>query len=152
MRRDVLLEARGRALEVIKLPVPQSPVLMGADAAREVLATPGTLVRPAGFRLAASYVNFLLCNGALILPSFDDPHDALARDILAEQFPGRAIRQVPGREQEVWNYFRNNPDAVASLRAPIFEDKVIDYILELATINEKSVSREDLYKEDEADA
>jgi trigger factor len=61
-------------------------------------------------------------------------------------------RQVPGREQEVWDYFRTNPSAVASLRAPIFEDKVIDYILELATINEKSVSREDLYKEDEADA
>ena len=61
-------------------------------------------------------------------------------------------RQVPGREQELWDYFRKNPSAVASLRAPIFEDKVIDYILELATINEKSVSREDLYKEDEANA
>src|SRR5207253_10392101 len=35
-------------------------------------------------------------------------------------------RQVPGKEQEIWDYYRNNPDAVASLRAPIFEDKVID--------------------------
>lgn len=58
-------------------------------------------------------------------------------------------RQVPGREQEVWDYFRKNPSAVASLRAPIFEDKVIDYILELATITDKTVSREDLYKDDE---
>jgi trigger factor len=58
-------------------------------------------------------------------------------------------RQVPGREQEVWDYFRKNPSAVASLRAPIFEDKVIDYILELATVTEKTVSREELYKEDE---
>jgi trigger factor len=58
-------------------------------------------------------------------------------------------RQVPGREQEVWDYFRKNPAAVASLRAPIFEDKVIDFILELATVSEKKVSREDLYKEDE---
>src|SRR5262249_28501001 len=33
-------------------------------------------------------------------------------------------RQVPGREQQVWEYFRNNPTAVASLRAPIFEEKV----------------------------
>lgn len=97
-RLEAARDARGRALEVIKLPVPRSPVLMGADAASEVLATPGTLVRPAGFRLAASYVNFLLCNDALILPAFDDPHDALARDLLAEQFPGRVIRQVPGRE------------------------------------------------------
>ena len=59
-------------------------------------------------------------------------------------------RQVPGREQEVWDFYRNNPDALASLRAPIFEDKVIDFILELAKITDKTVSREDLFKEDEA--
>ncbi|MBN8936088.1 MAG: trigger factor [Rhizobiales bacterium] len=59
-------------------------------------------------------------------------------------------RQVPGREQEVWNFYRNNPDALASLRAPIFEDKVIDFILELASITEKTVTREELYKDDEA--
>jgi trigger factor len=59
-------------------------------------------------------------------------------------------RQVPGREQEVWEFYRNNPDALASVRAPIFEDKVIDYIVELAKITDKTVSREELYKEDEA--
>jgi trigger factor len=59
-------------------------------------------------------------------------------------------RQVPGREQEVWDFYRNNPDALASVRAPIFEDKVIDYILELAKITDKTVSREELYKEEEA--
>ena len=59
-------------------------------------------------------------------------------------------RQVPGREKEIWDYYRNNPGAVASLRAPIFEDKVVDFILELAKITDKTVSREDLYKEDEA--
>src|SRR5215212_540326 len=58
-------------------------------------------------------------------------------------------RQVPGREQEVWDFYRNNADALASVRAPIFEDKVIDYILELAKITDKTVSREELYKEDE---
>ena len=58
-------------------------------------------------------------------------------------------RQVPGREQEVWDFYRNNPDALASLRAPIFEDKVIDFILELAKVADKTVSREELYKEDE---
>ena len=58
-------------------------------------------------------------------------------------------RQVPGREQEVWDFYRNNPDALGSLRAPIFEDKVIDFILELAKITDKTVSRDELYKEDE---
>src|ERR1044071_1545575 len=56
-------------------------------------------------------------------------------------------RQMPGQEQRVWEFNRNNPDALASLRAPIFEDKVIDYILELAKITDKTVSREELYKE-----
>jgi trigger factor len=59
-------------------------------------------------------------------------------------------RQAPGHEQQVWDFYRNNPNALASLRAPIFEDKVVDYILELAQISEKQVSREDLYKDDEA--
>jgi trigger factor len=58
-------------------------------------------------------------------------------------------RQVPGREQEVWDFYRNNPDALASLRAPIFEDKVIDFIVELAKVTDKTVSREELFKEDE---
>lgn len=59
-------------------------------------------------------------------------------------------RQVPGKEQEIWDFYRQNPGAVASVRAPIFEDKVIDYILELAKISEKTVTREDLYKDDDA--
>ena len=59
-------------------------------------------------------------------------------------------RQMPGQEQKVWEFYRINPDALAGLRAPIFEDKVIDYILELAKITDKTVTREELYKEDEA--
>jgi trigger factor len=59
-------------------------------------------------------------------------------------------RQVPGREQEVWEFYRKNPEAVASLRAPIYEDKVVDYVLELAKVTEKTVPREELRKDDEA--
>lgn len=68
---------------------------------------------------------------------------------------GRAVieraRQMPGREKEVWDYYRNNANALAQLRAPIYEDKVVDFILELAKVTEKKVSREDLYKDDEAE-
>ena len=59
------------------------------------------------------------------------------------------VRQLPGREQEVWDYYRNNPNALAALRAPLFEDKVVDFILELAEVTDKQVSREELFKEDE---
>ena len=58
-------------------------------------------------------------------------------------------RQVPGREQEVWEYYQKNPAAVAGIRAPIFEEKVVDFLVELAAVTEKQVSREDLLKDDE---
>jgi trigger factor len=58
-------------------------------------------------------------------------------------------RQVPGREQEVWDYFKKNPGAINGIRAPIFEDKVVDFLVELAKVTDKQVSREDLLKDDE---
>jgi len=58
-------------------------------------------------------------------------------------------RQMPGREKEVWDYYRNNANALAQLRAPIYEDKVVDFILELANVTEKRVTREELYKDEE---
>lgn len=50
-----------------------------------------------GRRLAASYANFLIVNGAVLMPAYDDPADAAAADILARAFPGREIVQVPCR-------------------------------------------------------
>jgi trigger factor len=58
-------------------------------------------------------------------------------------------RQLPGREQQVWDYYRKNPGALAALRAPLFEDKVVDFLIELATVTEKQVSRDELFKQDE---
>ena len=62
------------------------------------------------------------------------------------------VRQFPGQEQRVWDYYRQNPEAVASLRAPIFEEKVVDFLLELAEVTEKKVSREELFKEEDESA
>ncbi len=58
-------------------------------------------------------------------------------------------RQFPGQEEQVWNLYRNNPQALAALRAPIFEDKVVDFILELAEVTDKPVSRTELLQEEE---
>src|SRR5262245_56801727 len=58
-------------------------------------------------------------------------------------------RQVPGREQEIWDYYRKNPQAMAGVRAPIFEEKVVDFLVELAKVTDKPVTREELYKEEE---
>ena len=58
-------------------------------------------------------------------------------------------RQMPGREQEVWDYYRKNPQAMAGIRAPIYEEKVVDFLLELAKVTDKTVTKEELFKEDE---
>jgi len=61
-------------------------------------------------------------------------------------------RQFPGQEQQVWDFYRKNPTAMASVRAPIFEEKVVDFLVELANVSERTVPREELYKEDEDEA
>ena len=60
-------------------------------------------------------------------------------------------RQMPGREKEVWDYYRSNANALAQLRAPIYEDKVVDFILELANVTEKKVTRDELYKDEDSE-
>jgi trigger factor len=62
------------------------------------------------------------------------------------------MRRYPGQEQQVYDIYRKNPGALASLRAPIYEEKVVDFVLELADVSEKKVSREELYKPDDESA
>jgi len=55
-------------------------------------------------------------------------------------------RQYPGQEKQVIEYFQQNPGALMELRGPIFEEKVVDYAVAMASVTEKSVSKEDLFK------
>lgn len=55
----------------------------------------------------------------------------------------------PGQEQQVLEFYRSNPEALAQLRAPLFEDKVIDFIIDLAKVSEREVSPEQLREEEE---
>lgn len=61
---------------------------------------------------------------------------------------GRAMRaeamRYQGQEQQVFQFFQNNPQAVESLRGPIFENKVVDYLIELAKVEDKEVTPEEL--------
>ena len=50
---------------------------------------------PDGRRIAASYINFYIANGAVIMPVFEDPQDARAFEIVGKAFPGREVVQVP---------------------------------------------------------
>jgi trigger factor len=60
-------------------------------------------------------------------------------------------RQFPGQEKAVWEYYRKNPQALAEIRAPIFEEKVVDHILGQVKVVEKSVSKDALLAEDDED-
>jgi trigger factor len=64
---------------------------------------------------------------------------------------GEEARRFPGQERHVVEYYRNNPGAVDGLRAPIYEDKVVDFILELAQVTDKPVSLKELLAMDEDD-
>jgi trigger factor len=59
------------------------------------------------------------------------------------------VRQFPGQERQIWEYYQKNPNALAGLRAPLFEDKVVDFLVELADVTDKPVSRDELFKEAE---
>lgn len=61
-------------------------------------------------------------------------------------------RQFPGQEKEVWEFYRKNPQALAEIRAPIFEEKVVDHLLGQVKVSDKSVSREALFADDEEEA
>lgn len=61
------------------------------------------------------------------------------------------VRRFPGQEQQVYDYYRKNPQALASLRAPIFENKVVDHVISLGAITDKKMTREELAKLIQAD-
>jgi trigger factor len=61
----------------------------------------------------------------------------------------REARQYPGQEREVMQFFQRTPAAMAQLRAPIYEEKVVDHILSVAKVEDVTVTREELFKEDE---
>ncbi len=85
----------------------------------------------------------------LVLAEIGEKNNIKVSDDQLSQAVVAQARMVPGQEQRVWDYYRNNPGALAALRAPIFEDKVVDFLLELVEVTDKQVSREELFKEDE---
>ena len=89
----------------------------------------------------------------LVLAEIGEKNNITVNDEELNRAIMERMRQFPGQEQRVYDFFRQNAQAVASLRAPIFEEKVVDFLLELAKVDEKKVSREELYKpEDEVAA
>jgi agmatine deiminase len=96
-RLEESTDARGRRLEVHKLPMP-GPITISEEEARGVDAIEGTQPRRPGDRLAGSYVNFYVANTRVVMPLLDERTDEQARAILAGLFPEREVAGVPARE------------------------------------------------------
>jgi trigger factor len=85
----------------------------------------------------------------LVLAEIGDRNSIKVNDDEVSRAVMERARQYPGREREVWDYYQKNYNALASVRAPIFEEKVVDFIVELADVVETKVSKDELFKEDE---
>ena len=96
-RLEGATDARGRALNVIRIPSP-GPITINGDEAKGVDAVPGSLPRRAGDRMAASYINFYLGTRRIVFPLLDERFDEEAADILRGCFPDREVVGVPARE------------------------------------------------------
>ena len=72
---------------------------------------------------------------------------------VSQEDTNRAMHQeasrYPGQEAKILEYFQNNPAAMHDVQAPIFEDKVVDFIIEMANITDREIKAEDLLDEPE---
>lgn len=97
---EILLSAtdvKGWRLKVHRIHLP-APVAITQAESEGVLPVDGTLPRIAGDRLAASYINFFFCNGGAVVPTFNDPMDAVALAQLQELLPERKVVGVHSQE------------------------------------------------------
>lgn len=90
-------DAKGRALEVIKLPQPR-PICINEHEAGGIDLTEESHDRPAGMRMAGSYINFYIGNSVVVFPQLDPTYDDKIKTILQQQFPGRRVIGVPAKE------------------------------------------------------
>jgi agmatine deiminase len=91
------IDAKGRKLNVHKIPLPH-PLYMTKEEASGIEIVRGIKTRCSGDRLAASYINHYICNGAVICPAFNDANDYVAKETLKKLYPQRKIIQIYSRE------------------------------------------------------
>ena len=85
----------------------------------------------------------------LLLSEVGDRNNIQVTDEEAQRALAAQMRQFPGQEKALIEYYRRSPEALGALRAPIFEQKVADFILELASVTDKPVSRDELLRDED---
>jgi trigger factor len=85
----------------------------------------------------------------LVLAQIGEKADIKITDDEVSQALVERVRQYPGQEKQVWEYYQKNPQAMAEVRAPLFEEKVVDHILSQVKVVDEPVSKEALFGDDE---
>ena len=88
----------------------------------------------------------------LVLAQVGESADIKVSDEEVNQALIARVRQFPGQEQAVWDFYRKNAQALAELRAPLFEEKVVDHVLSQVKLVEEPVSKETLFADEDAEA
>lgn len=87
----------------------------------------------------------------LVLSEIGEKAGVQVSDEEMQQSLYQQLRQFPGQEKQILEYFQKTPGAAASLRAPIFEEKVVDHLLGEIKVTDKTVSKDELMADDEAE-
>ncbi|SFO25874.1 trigger factor [Cohaesibacter marisflavi] len=82
----------------------------------------------------------------LVLSEIGEKNEITVSDEEVQRGIMQRAQQFPGQERQVFEYYTKTPEALASIRAPIFEEKVVDYLLELVKVEDKTVTKEELEK------
>jgi len=86
----------------------------------------------------------------LFLSELGTKNEISVSDAEMQQAVMQQAQQYPGQERQFYEFIQQNEQAMQQIRAPLFEDKVVDFILELADVSEKEISKDDLQKAAEA--
>jgi trigger factor len=88
----------------------------------------------------------------LLLAEIGHKAEIKVSDEEVSQALAQRARTFPGQEKTVWEYYRKNPSALAEIRAPLFEEKVVDYVISQVKLFDKKVSKDELFKANGEDA
>jgi trigger factor len=87
----------------------------------------------------------------LVLAQIGEKTDIKISDDEVTQALIERVRQYPGQERQVWEFYQKNPQALAEIRAPLFEEKVVDQILSQVKVDEETVSKDVLFSDEDED-
>jgi trigger factor len=88
----------------------------------------------------------------LLLSEIGQKAEIKISDEEVSQALAQRARSFPGQEKAVWDYYRKNPNALTEIRAPLYEEKVVDYIISQVKLTDKKISKEELFKVNSEDS